>query len=721
MRDNINVNSSLKLFESYRDFSGGLNTEMSNEMMRDNQVTIAENVDLALTSSIKKRTGRTALTGTMPWTSTAPIQGLFKFVNNAETVLVVAVNGRLYFARPSGTSYGNWTQINITDAGSAFTFQTTDTVEAVQYANYLYVATGTKLVRCQVYLSSGSPTYLAETVVDQYKPSAQEALYIGMNGLNTNPSQYIVDSTTGSVGSLDVLGIGITDAYFSINVSNTLTCYVKTSATDLPNVQYAWSYRLSSDTAWTSYPGYHPHNIAYKALPFNLSVPGTYDVKCEAKLGSTTDDYIIYGIVVASVPKSSVLPSSNIQKCRKILLHWDRLILYDPKPSSTDGTTNQQDQIFISHVGVPSYFPQTNVISFSADTQQRVRKIVRYRNILLVFTPDTVQSLAGKSPSDYVRSLVNNQMGALWANSVQVVENDVFFVSKHGMYAIRPNVYTQDNFNVMELDTLIEAEFTDEFIVSDGTAELMLANNQVTSAVFEGQYYLYGVNRKIYRHYYDRKTWVVDDLSHLALDPTDYIRFITPIIASFDGEQTLIEPIIRRSTVAAVTTTASTFYALDKTVYTDATVPYTMRLRTKYFDLSQAFNYKKLRQLFIITRLQDTNVELAVTLQADSSIILNPDVGTIAVSPTGAVTWTTSTVPNFTFLAGTFPQNVFEAPPAIVGNWIAGINPLGEQTLSVLKTTIRAKCRRVRLEFEHSDPSECEVYGFGLEFRSKKP
>ena len=157
MRDNINVNSSLKLFESYRDFSGGLNLQQSNEMMKDNQVTVAQNVDLALTSSIKKRTGRVALGSTMPWTSSAPIQGLFKFVNNAETVLIAAVNGQLYYARPSGTAYGTWTQINITDNGSPFTFQTTDAVEAVQYNEWLYVATGTKLVRCQVYLSSGSP------------------------------------------------------------------------------------------------------------------------------------------------------------------------------------------------------------------------------------------------------------------------------------------------------------------------------------------------------------------------------------------------------------------------------------------------------------------------------------------------------------------------------------------------------------------------------------
>ncbi len=712
MRDNINVNSSLKLFESYRDFSGGLNTQQSNEMMKDNQSTIAENVDLSITSSIKKRTGRTQLTGTHAgWAVTSPIQGLFKFVNNAETLLIAAVEGKLFYARPSGTSYGNWTQISITDAGSAFTFQTTDSVEAVQYGEWLYVATGTKLVRAKVYLSAGSPVATAETVVDQYKPTSQEALYIGTNALNTTPSNYLTDNTTGALGTLEALGISITNPYFTINVSNTLTSYVKTSTTDLPNVQYSWAYRLSTDTTWTDLPGYHPHNTAYKSAAFQLSAPGTYDIRCEMKLSAgTTDEWILYGVVIDATAQATVLPSSNIQKCRKILLHWDRLIIYDPKPSTTDGSTNQQDQIFISQVGEPRYFPTTNVISFAADTQQRVRKVVRYRNILLIFTPDTIQSLAGKSPADYVRSLVNNQLGAIWGNSVQVVENDVYFVSKQGIYAVRPNVYTQDNFNVASLDTFVMDEFATEFVVSDSVAGSGLATSQVTSVVFDNQYILYGTNNKIYRHYYDRRAWVVDEMSHLTTSNVT-LRFATPVIASFNGEQTILEPVMKYNSVTPAVTFGE-FGAWDKSLYTDFTVAYTMTLRTKYFDLSQAFNYKKLRQIFIITRLENEDVHLAVTIQADSAVILDPTSGTAVIDPlTHAVTWTTTTTPNFDFYAGTYPLT----------NWVLNTNPLGEQTLSVLSSNIRAKCRRVRVTFQHFDGTPCEVYGFGLEFRSKKP
>jgi hypothetical protein len=339
-----------------------------------------------------------------------------------------------------------------------------------------------------------------------------------------------------------------------------------------------------------------------------------------------------------------------------------------------------------------------------------VRKVVRYRNILLIFTPDTVQSLAGKSPDDYVRSLVNNQVGAIWGNSVQVVENDVFFVSKQGIYAIRPNVYTQDNFNVAGLDVLIQDQFADEFIATDAVTSSGSASAQVQSTVFESQYIIYGLNGKIYRHYYDRRAWVTDTMSHLV-STNQVMRFSSPVIASFNGVQTLIEPMIKYNTSTSVVVSTD-FTALDKSVYTDNGVAYTMKLRTKYFDLSQAFNFKKLRQLFIIARLQDDDVALSVTVQADSDVILTPDSGYISVDPlTGATTWVTTSTPNFNFYAGTI----------LYTNFVTGLHPLGENTLAVLKTSIRAKCRRVRLEFKHTDGSECEIYGFGLEFRSKKP
>ena len=717
MRDNINVNTSLKLFESYRNFSGGLNVQQSNEEMRDNQSTIAENVDLALTHSIRKRTGRTALAGTIGWTATSPIQGLYKFVNNAETVLIAAVEGKLWYARPSGMNYGNWIQIPITDSGSAFTFQTTDTVEAAQYGDWLYVATGTKLVRCQVYQNGSNVTVTnATTIVDDYKPTAQEALYVGLNSINSVPTAYLTDLTTGVAGTISALGIGFDGSSFTIGQSKTLTAYVKT-ANPAPSVDYQWSYRVSGTTTWLDVPNYHPWSTAYKSASFIMTEPNTYDVKVEVRLTSASavnDTYIWYGIKVNATAQPPLYTSSNIQKCRRILLHWDRLIVYDPKPSATSGVVNEQDRIYISDLKNPLYFPTPNVISFAGDTQQHIRKVVQYRNILLVFTPDTVQSLTGKSPADYVRSIVNSQIGAIWSESVQVVENEVYFVSKQSVYSIRPNMYIQDNFNVKAIDLLVHDLFDVDFIDSDAVSEQYnaTAGNQVVSALFDNQYWLYTRNGIIYRYYFELRCWASDTTDHLG-----DVKFGTPIIASFNDNQMLIEPIYRKAVGSS--TYASAFVGADKSVYTDAGVPYTMKLRTKYFDLSLAFNYKKLRKLYVITRLQGSNVNLGVTVQADTAVVLDAEQGSVVVdSTTGAVSWQINTVPNLIFYSGTSPQPYLGSA---VGSWISGTTTLGEITLAVLHANIRAKCRRVRLTFEHSDGSPCEVYGFGLEFRAKRP
>lgn len=726
MRDNINVNSSLKLFESYRDFSGGLNTQQSNEEMRDNQSTIAQNVDLALSHSIRKRTGRTKLNGLIGWSETSPVQGLFKFVNNIETILVCAAEGKLWYSRPVGLNYGNWTQIPITDNGSPFTFQTTDVVEAVQYGEWLYVATGTKFVRAKAYNNAGTYTTSAETIVDQYKPTSQEAMYIGLNALNTTPTAFLVDLTTATTVSIEALGIYCPTPKPSINTPVSFTAYRKTNnnAPTDTDTEYEWEYRKSSDTTWTTAVSYGAAN-ANKTYSMTFAEPNQYDIRVKMRLANhhaINDEYIIFGLDVQATPSPTDLPSTAIQRCRRILLHWDRIILYDPKPTTSSGVTNEQDQMYISQVLEPRYFPTSNVVSFAGDTQQHIRKIVRYRNILLVFTPDTVQSLTGKSPSEYVRAVVNPQVGAIWSNSVQVVENEVYFVSKQAIYSIRPNPYIQDNFNIRAIDTLVKDLFEEDFIDSDAVSEQYnaTANNQVVSAIYNDQYWLYARNGVIYRYYFERNSWVADTTSHMGT-----VKFGVPIVGAFNDGQVLIEPVYITGTGTYPSTilypSASLYPALssgflgqNNSVYTDLSLPYTMKLRTKYFDLSQAFNYKKLRRLYIIARMQSYAIHLGVKIEADTSVILDPETGYAETDAiTGAVTWVTEITPNFNFYAGTVPF------PEV--GWEMGVAPLGDIQLSVLRSTIRAKCRRVRLTFQHTEITPCEIYGFGLEFRSKRP
>jgi hypothetical protein len=72
--------------------------------------------------------------------------------------------------------------------------------------------------------------------------------------------------------------------------------------------------------------------------------------------------------------------------------------------------------------------------------------------------------------------------------------------------------------------------------------------------------------------------------------------------------------------------------------------------------------------------------------------------------------WTTTTTPNIEFFNGTN-----------FGHWTLGESPFGEQYISVQKARIRGKCRRVKVKFVNSQDKEVEIFGFGLEFKLKKP
>ena len=215
----------------------------------------------------------------------------------------------------------------------------------------------------------------------------------------------------------------------------------------------------------------------------------------------------------------------------------------------------------------------------------------------------------------------------------------------------------------------------------------------------------------LYRYNIRSRVWTKDVFSHLySTSGTIY-----PVLCYYNNTVNICE--VHNST--------NKQYVQDFNVYTDGGIyssgthgtytggtAYTTIATTKYFDLSLQFNFKKLRRLYVIARLQNEDIPLAIAVKADAAVALDPEVGTAVVDPyTHVVTWSTTTVPNFNFYAGTYP----------LSNWILGINPLGDSTLSVLKTNIRAKCRRVQLTFEHTSGTPCEIYGFGLEFRAKRP
>lgn len=656
-RQNILPNPALKLFEAYMDFSGGLNSETSNERLHDNEFPILDNVDLSSRGSAKRRTGRRKI-AEIPGNG----QGVFYYYrqNQPKPDLILAVSGRLYVIENGSTTP---VEIPITDNGKPFTFQTTLPVEAVQYGTDMFVATGTKYVELKYDTTLNPPQWTAKTVTP-YTPSVMEAIYIGTNGLADNPDAYVQD---GISAQLEVVGIKPDKRTGVVNQTVTMVAYINKPAS-VSSVDYKWEYKKASDTDWTLAKDF---TAGAKTQTFLFDTATSYDIRVTIRqTGQTTPtpQYSLTNYKVNQVEDkiaNNVKPNSGIQRCRKIILHWDRIIL--------SGDDTNPYQIYISDLSNPRYFPVTNTISFDTGKQEAITSMVRYRDMLVVFTKTTIQTLVGKSPDDYRRSLIHDGIGCVAERSAKVTGNTITFLSAEGIHALKPNQLALEVMNVQRIDYPIKSA-----IVPDKDACAM---------VYDSQYWLCFPNQSvIYRLYYDDGMWVRDKSSKLNL-----------VHLSHYGEDVY------------ELTKDGKLYQHDSTLYTDDGEVYDMVVESKFLDLSASFNYKKLKYLYVLAKHFTDNVDLKVYVKADSALVLTPESGKAEIVD-GYAVWTTNTEPNMHFYAGT-----------VLGSWILGKTPLGDVVTSVQKARVRGKCRRVKVKFVHSQATPCEIFGFGLEFKQKKP
>jgi hypothetical protein len=667
VRQNIEVNPSRRQFESYLDYSGGRNSEISNENLKDNEYPTLDNVDLLSRGSLKRRTGRGKLLDIG-----AATQGMFFFFpsTNSNPTLIIASAGKLYYSNYNSTTF---TQIPITDGGTAWTFQTTSEIGAVQYKDTLYVATGTKMVK----VTYASSTYTAVTVTP-YQPTVMEAIYIGTNALADNPSQYIAD---GTAASLVVTGINPTDRTGSVNKATTMTAYINKPA-GVTSVDYKWEYKKSQDVTWTLGRDWTKEtggNNA-KSWAFTPDTSTNWDVRVTIRDDAnqaTTVAYALTGWMVNQTTDNKANtppPSGGIQHCTRIMLYWDRLIMW--------GDDQNPYQMYISDLTNPTYFPTTNTISYDTGKLEPITTVVRFRDILVIFTKSTIQTLSGHTPENFSRAIIHDGIGCIAGKSAVVAGGVVLFLSAEGVMQLKPNQFILEVLNVNRIDIPIKSEIA------------AINNADASAMLYDSQYWLcFPSSKLMFRMYYENNNvWVRDTSTKLNIGK--FLVYGADVFElAVDGK----------------------LYKQDKTRFDDDGEAFTMTAEAKLLDLGSTFNWKRLKQIFLLARHFTTDTNVNLYIQADSNIILTPDSGTASVinqtaTYYGDTVWTSTTTPNFQFYAGT-----------VVGSWILGNSPLGDTEVSVQKATIQGKCRRVKVKITHTEATACEVFGFGLEFREKRP
>lgn len=660
-RQRTQFDPSVKEFEAYLDFGGGHNSEVSNERLNNNEFPRMINVDNSGRGSAKTRYGRVeqASPGQI---YAAKAQGLFNFYRSDKTDpdIIFANSGELWVWKRGEAVV---TRLMVTDGGNSnFTFQNTLPIEAAQYQNNLFVATGTKLV--EVTITGG--VYSAKTVVP-YTPTAMEVINIGTNALAANPDSYIQDGVSVST-YVEAVGIKAQFKNGAVGVDTSMNAFINVPSGYAGTVDYKWEYKKSADTTWTVHKDF---TASYKAATMRFESPTKYDIKVTVrKTGETITDpknYVLASYMVNATMDPPALPVTGIQRCRKIMLHWDRLLLC--------GDDVNPYQMYISDLQAPRYYPVPNTISFDFGKQEPITAVVRFQDMLVVFTRTTIQTLTGKSVDDYARFLIHDGIGCVAGRTAVVVGNNVVFLSKDGIYGLRPNIYRLESLNVVRIDQNIQHDI-------DPT------QTDACGLIHDAQYWLcFPGKKQIYRYYYERKTWALDEspklnISQFLISGNDIYNF----------------------------TTDSHLYRHDRDVFTDAGVVYNMTIESKFYDLSASFNNKKLKRMYILAKHYKTyDVDLSVTVKADSAIVLTPENMDIVEDTANGWYWRTLIKPNFEFLRG-----------SAFGTWIMGETPFGDTELSVQQASVRGKCRRVKITLSASSATPCDIYGFAMQFKLKK-
>lgn len=574
-----------KHLEEFSNFSYGLNTVASNENMQDTELRDICNHDLAELGAVKRRYGMVQhLNPSIEGLG----QGYFRFYKSGtEYIEINTVGGQFVID-------GEIKAVEGLDA-----FQTEKTIEAVQFGEKLYIATGTKLVE-----------YDGETfkVAEPYKPEPLEALYIGTNALADNPSDFMKD---GEAIFPRIDGVTFSSRYGVINESVTLTAYVSKPSEMGLEFQFEWRYPMMEEGKW--YLGQDWSSD--KTYKFTAEATGDVQFRVNGREAGKTVSEIQY-----LIPKFTVKPAkdekdkeedvSTIHTCNRIFLHWNRLIIY--------GDNNNPDMIYISHLNNPNYFPIPHCLRFENGKKEALTTIVRYRDMLVAFTRTTVQALFGKSPMEFHRVMLNTSIGCIAPKSAVVVQNHIIFLSSEGVYVLKSVGYVEDKANVTKIDTKID--------------NIIPREEDACAIFFDNQYQIVFPSKQTrFRMYVENGAWVKDHSPKLDFNNL-YER---------DGELfgQSISGIVMR---------------FDKSVYSDDEYVYEDVIETKGFSFGQPYHTKKLKEIQIMTSPKEGDISTSVYVYADSNSVINPNQSYATIDPeTREVKWIPKFEPNVKAESGT--------------------------------------------------------------------
>jgi len=297
--------------------------------------------------------------------------------------------------------------------------------------------------------------------------------------------------------------------------------------------------------------------------------------------------------------------------CNRITEHNGRLALFG-HPTATD-------YIFFSTASAKEYFPYFYSIQFNNDLKEPINAITRFMNILVVQSDSYTWGLKGDSPlplsaleGDVYRKItINPTIGCIAPYSVKNVRNQLYFLSKEGIFTLRA-LYAEDNrYNVDPIDRNIY--------------NIVPRDTNAVAAYFDDQYWLHFPNSgDTLRYYVDKKAWVKDTYTPFNIfggifkyiNESGKLRFITNLSQFETSDAFKIFDV-----------------EVDYSLPTDLTKNIVSKFTTSYLNQNYPFhlkNYKEAKFDFAIQNEYNTsNENLPVSNYAESNIYIQFDVNLI--------------------------------------------------------------------------------------------
>ena len=295
------------------------------------------------------------------------------------------------------------------------------------------------------YSGSGVPGKTNEA----YKPSPMEVRKVGFNvlgddplywvdyqGLTTESIQGIYLTTTDNI-PLTVIPNGVK---FRLNIlhtgSNTdFGITFKEGETDLTAT-------LTANSNLTK-TGLKVYDVVFKNAP-------TSEVEIKIKKnGASVEDYYDYYEVGQIDPEAKAIKSLNIGEYGMCEM-YNRAVYY------------KGDTIWFSEINNFHYVPNYNYVSLPIEPTDEITKIVFFKNVYIIFTKNRIYKMINSfGAADFQVMPVNLSIGCHAPGTVIPVENELYFASPRGLYALKSNTYVEGIENLKELDTKIKSLTSD--------------------------------------------------------------------------------------------------------------------------------------------------------------------------------------------------------------------------------------------------------------------